>query len=336
MKFIDEAKIYLKAGDGGNGCISFRREKYVPRGGPDGGNGGNGGNIILKADDSLNTLIDFKYKRHYRAKNGEHGRGKDQYGKNGPDLVIKVPCGTIVKNADTGNVIVDLEKNGTVFVIAKSGKGGRGNTSFTTSVRRAPRIAEKGQEGDELWIKLELHLIADVGIMGMPNVGKSTLISKISAAKPKVADYPFTTLAPNLGVVKFGDFASFVMADMPGLIEGAHDGTGLGITFLKHIERARVLLHLVTLQDEDADAVENYNLLRKEMQMYKDTLLGKTEIVALNKIDQPWIREKFPGIKENFEKIGIKVYPISAVNGEGVDKLIHAIVNVLGETEARR
>lgn len=335
MKFIDEARVFLKAGNGGNGCISFRREKFVPKGGPDGGNGGDGGSIIFKAEKGINTLIDFKYKRHYRAENGEHGRGKDQNGRNGKDLVLKIPVGTIIKSAEDGRVIADLVKDGDTVVVARGGRGGRGNASFRTATRQAPRIATKGEKGESLWVILELHLIADVGIIGMPNSGKSTLISRISRARPKIADYPFTTLAPNLGVVKYRDFNSFVVADLPGLIEGAHRGDGLGIKFLRHIERTKVLLHLISMDSPGESLIEKYRIIRREMQLYSDDLMKKAEVVAVNKIDLPFVRENLERIKKEFAGEKIKVYPVSAVRGDGIDELLDAIYEKLQETHIK-
>lgn len=329
MKFIDTAKIFLQAGNGGNGCVSFRREKYVPKGGPDGGDGGNGGNIIIQADGSINTLIDFKYRRHYRAENGKHGKGKNQHGKNGEDLIIRVPAGTIIKNAENGDVIADLVKDGESIIVAHGGKGGKGNASFVTSTRQAPRIATRGEKGESLWVILELHLLADVGIIGMPNAGKSTLISRISSARPKIADYPFTTLAPNLGVVKYDDFHSFVVADLPGLIEGAHEGKGLGDQFLKHIERTNLLIHLITLDRENDSVFKKYKIIRKELDKYDPKLSEKPEIVALNKIDLPFVRERIEEIKKKFAEKSIKVYPVSAITGEGIKELIQGVVEKL-------
>lgn len=329
MKFIDEAKIFLHAGNGGNGCISFRREKYVPRGGPDGGDGGNGGSIIFIADKKINTLIDFKYRKHYRAENGENGRGKTQNGKNGRDTIIRVPAGTIIKNAESGEIIADLVNNGDRIIVANGGRGGKGNASFATPTRQAPRIATKGKKGESLWAILELHLIADVGIIGMPNAGKSTLISKISAAKPKIADYPFTTLSPNLGVVRYDNFNSFVVADMPGLIEGAHSGEGLGIKFLRHIERTKLLLHLITMDSPDDSCSKKYRIIRSELEKYDPRLLKKPEIVALNKIDLPYVRNNIEKIQKKFAEKSIKVYPVSAVTGEGIKELLGEIVNKL-------
>jgi len=331
MKFIDEAKIFLQAGKGGNGCVSFRREKYVPKGGPDGGDGGNGGSIIFVADKKINTLIDFKYRKHYRAENGGHGKGKNQHGRNGKDLIIKIPAGTIIKNAETGDVIADMVNDGEKLLVAKGGRGGRGNASFVSPTRQAPRIATKGEKGESMWVILELHLIADVGIIGMPNAGKSTLISKISAAKPKIADYPFTTLAPNLGVVRYDEYKSFVVADMPGLIEGAHAGEGLGDRFLRHIERTKILLHLITCDAPDEDVIKKYNVIRNELEQYNPALLKKMEIVALNKIDIPFIRERVGEIKKMFARKSIKLYPVSAVTGEGLKELLDEIVRMLDD-----
>lgn len=332
MKFIDSAKIFLRAGNGGNGCISFRREKYVPRGGPDGGDGGKGGSIIFVADRKINTLIDFKYKRHYMAEDGEHGRGKNQHGKNGKDLFIRVPAGTIIKNANTGEIIADLADDGESVIVARGGKGGKGNASFATPTRQAPRIATRGEKVEPLWIILELHLIADVGIIGMPNAGKSTLISKISAAKPKIADYPFTTLSPNLGVVRYGEFNSFVVADLPGLIEGAHRGEGLGFDFLKHIERTKILLHLISVDNLEDSFFKKYRIIKNELKKYNPEILKKPEIVAINKIDIPFVRERIAKIQKKFAEKSIKVYPVSAVTGEGLNGLIDEIAKKLNLT----
>ena len=249
MQFVDYVKIHVKAGDGGRGCVSFRREKYVPRGGPDGGDGGRGGHIIFRATDALNTLLDQTYHREYRAQRGQHGMGKKMHGKNGEDLIIPVPVGTILKDAETKDILIDLDRKGLQVVIAKGGRGGLGNSHFATSTRQAPRYAQPGEEGEEKWLILELKLLADVGLIGLPNAGKSTLLSVISSARPKIADYPFTTLTPVLGVVKLEDYRSFVVADIPGLIEGAHRGVGLGFQFLRHVERTSILLHLVDISE---------------------------------------------------------------------------------------
>ncbi len=323
VRFIDEAKIYVRSGRGGNGCVSFRREKFVPRGGPDGGDGGNGGHVLLKATANKNSLLDFRYKQHYRAKNGQHGRGKNQHGKTAPSLTIPVPIGTVVKNYDTDAVIDDLVSDGQEMVVAKGGRGGRGNSHFKTSVNRAPKYAEKGEEAEERTIKLELKLLADVSVVGFPNVGKSSLISKISAARPKVADYPFTTLVPNLGVVSYHEGKTFVAADVPGLIKGAHTGAGLGIRFLKHIERTKVIIHLIDISPPTKrDPLEDYSNLNNELEAYSRELKKKPQIVALNKIDITEAKEQLAEIRKRFKKIGVEVFPISAVTGEGIRELI--------------
>jgi GTP-binding protein len=283
MQFIDQAIIFAKAGNGGNGAISFRREKFVPKGGPDGGTGGNGGNVIIRADRQLGTLLDFRYKRNYKAESGENGRGKDQTGKTGLDIVLKVPCGTIVKDGATDRILADLVQNGSEVVVARGGRGGKGNAEFATSTNQAPRIAEPGTPGEECELLLELKLLADVGLVGFPNAGKSTLISTVSAAKPKIADYPFTTLTPNLGIVRYAEGKSFTVADMPGLIMGAHEGKGLGIQFLRHIERTRVLVFLIESVSEDPK--RDYDILLNELASYNAELAKKPKIVALTKID---------------------------------------------------
>ncbi len=272
MHFVDEVKIYVKAGDGGRGCVSFRREKCVPKGGPDGGDGGRGGDIILKVDDRLHTLLDLRYQRHYKAKRGEHGRGSGQHGKDAPDLIIRVPAGTIIKEQE-GGFIADLTKDGQQIIIAKAGRGGRGNARFASSTNQAPRYAQPGTTGEERWLALNLKLLADVGLLGFPNAGKSTLISRISQARPKVADYPFTTLTPNLGVVKSGDYKSFVVADIPGLLPGAHQGVGLGDRFLKHIERTKILVHLIDIsQGAERDPVIEYKTINNELAQFSPKL----------------------------------------------------------------
>lgn len=331
--FIDKAKIFVKAGDGGNGVVAFRREKFVPRGGPSGGDGGKGGDVILLVDSDLSTLMDFKYKVHYKAKRGEHGQGSNKTGKDAEDLIIRVPPGTLVKDAETGSVIADLTENGQSFIIAKGGRGGKGNTRFTSSVRRAPDFAEKGEPGEEKWILLELKLIADVGLVGFPNAGKSTLLSIMTSAKPKIADYPFTTLFPNLGVVDSGidKGKSFVVADIPGLIEGAHKGTGLGHDFLRHVERTRLLVHVIDAAGLEYDPIEGFYALNRELYQYSKKLAEKPQIIAANKMDLPQAQENFDKIKSAFEKEGLKVFPISAATGQGVDDLIKKIITLLGE-----
>jgi GTP-binding protein len=281
--FIDYSKIYVKAGDGGNGAVAFRREKYVPKGGPSGGNGGDGGSIIFQADSNKNTLIDFKYKRNYKAGNGNKGEKSLKDGKNGEDIIIKVPVGTIIKDESSNKVLADLDEDNKSFLLLKGGKGGKGNSNFATSTNQAPRYAESGKEGGELNLILELKLIADVGLVGFPNAGKSTLISTISAAKPKIADYPFTTLEPVLGIVNYKDYKSFVVADIPGIIEGAHEGKGLGHRFLRHIERTKILLILIDVSEENYQ--EQFDTILSELHNFSDKLAEKEKIVAFSKID---------------------------------------------------
>jgi len=326
VKFVDEAKIYVKSGRGGKGCVSFRREKFVPRGGPNGGDGGNGGSVILIARQNMSSLLDHRYKQHYKAENGEHGRGKDQHGKNAPTLLVPVPVGTVVKDFFTGEILGDLTEDGDTLVVAKGGRGGRGNARFATPTNRAPRYAEPGEEAEERTLLLELKLLADVGIIGFPNAGKSTLISRISAARPKIADYPFTTLIPNLGVVSYNEGKTFVVADIPGLIKGAHEGTGLGIKFLRHIERTKVLIHLLDLSPlTERDPIEDYHQMNGELKAYSADLIKKPQIIAPNKIDITEAREKLKKIKTYFNKLGIEVFPISSATGEGLQVLIKEV-----------
>jgi len=328
--FLDYAKILIKSGKGGNGCISFRREKYVPRGGPNGGDGGKGGDIIFKASSQLSTLIDFRYKFHYRAKNGTHGQGGDKTGKNGEDEIVTVPCGSILKDFITGEVIAELLKDGEEKVILKGGKGGKGNTHFKTSTNRAPRISEEGRPGEERTIIIELKLIADIGLVGFPNAGKSTLISKISAAKPKIAEYPFTTLIPNLGIVKYRDYDSFVVADIPGIIEGASDGKGLGIRFLRHIERTKLLAFLIdvtNIAEQDLQTKKdiknfifgNYKVLLNELNRYDDKLLDKPHILCLTKIDI--LSDDIKKIIKSIKSKEMDIVPLSSITGENLDGL---------------
>jgi GTP-binding protein len=323
MKFVDYTKIHIRAGDGGRGCVSFRREKYVPRGGPDGGDGGRGGHIIIKASTQLYTLLDQKYKKTYRAKNGQGGMGKNRHGRNGDDLIIKVPAGTVVKDAATGDIIADLTDPSTEIIVAKGGRGGLGNAHFATPTRQAPRYAQPGEPGEEKEIILELKLLADVGLIGLPNAGKSTLISRISAARPKIADYPFTTLTPNLGTVKTANHKGFVVADIPGLIENAHKGAGLGFQFLRHIERTELILHLVDVSEmTTGDPVKNLERINLEMKLYSDELTRKPMTVCATKIDiaSP---HKIKRLSEYCKINGIPLYKISAVTGAGIEKLIH-------------
>ncbi len=329
--FFDEAKIYVRGGDGGNGCVSFRREKFVPFGGPNGGNGGKGGDVYLVASAHLNTLIQFQRKVHFKAERGEHGRGKDQFGKSGEDLFIQVPTGTVVFDAETGELIADLTEDGQRALVARGGRGGRGNASFATPTNQAPRIAEKGEPGQERWLRLELRLIADVGIVGAPNAGKSTLLAAVSAARPKIADYPFTTLIPNLGVVEV-DGATFVMADIPGLIEGAHQGAGLGDKFLRHIRRTRVLVHL--LDGAAPDPLADFAAINRELELFSPDLARKPQIVALNKMDLPEAQEKWPRVARALKRQGYDALAISAATGEGVQALLRQVAATLRELPA--
>jgi GTP-binding protein len=330
MKFVDEARIHVKAGDGGNGCISFRREKFIPRGGPDGGDGGKGGDVILQADTQLTTLLDLTYPRQIRAQKGSHGKGKDQTGKNGENFTIRVPVGTLVRDDQTGEVLQDLLFEDQRFVLAEGGRGGRGNARFATATRRAPRRAEKGDKGQEHWFRLELKLLADVGLIGYPNVGKSTLLSKISSARPKIADYPFTTLVPNLGVVEREDRRPFVVADIPGLIEGASKGAGLGLSFLRHVERTRLLIHLLDISEgHSRDPVKDFHALNRELKAYDPSLQKKSQLVALNKIDLPSVRERARTTENQFQKMGHRLYLISGQTGEGVKVLMEAVSHTL-------
>jgi GTP-binding protein len=334
--FIDRVKIEVIAGHGGPGCVSFRREAHVPRGGPNGGNGGKGGDVIIRADNHLGTLIDLKYQQQYRVRNGERGRGKDQSGADSDDVIVRVPVGTIVSDAETRAVIVDLDTDGMDYTIVKGGRGGKGNAFFKTSTNQAPRHAQPGEEGEEQWLFLELKLLADVGLVGFPNAGKSTLISRISAARPKIADYPFTTLLPVLGVVKPEGKAGFIVADIPGLIENAHKGAGLGFEFLRHVERTSILLHLVDVSGMvPGDAVENFRKINSELERYSAKLKNKYMAVAATKIDAA-----DPGMLEALTTYcvgkGYKFFPISAVSGEGLGPLLTFLSEQVQEERERR
>ena len=331
-RFIDQARIFVKGGDGGDGVVSFRREKYVPRGGPDGGDGGRGGSIILQADTNLRTLIDCLLRPQYKAPKGGHGAGNRRHGANGDDLLLRVPVGVMVYD-DAGNLLADLTAPDQTFVPAKGGKGGRGNSHFTTSIRQAPRFAELGQPGEERWLRLELRLLADVGLIGLPNAGKSTLISRLSAARPKIAPYPFTTLVPNLGVVRIAEGASFVLADMPGLIEGAHLGQGLGHDFLRHIERTRLLVHMLDISLPDRDPIADLDTINQELRLHRAWLGELPQLVALNKIDLPEAQAVLPQVKQRLEARGEQVFSISSLTGEGLKALVNAIAVKLAEIE---
>lgn len=328
--FIDEARIFVKGGDGGNGIVAFRREKYVPMGGPAGGDGGRGGNVILRADQGLGTLMDFRYHRHFKANRGAHGQGKNMHGAGADDLVVRVPIGTIIRDDESGEIIADLVEDGQEAIVARGGRGGRGNARFATAVNRAPSLSENGEPGQERWIRLELRLLADVGLVGFPNAGKSTLIAKISAARPKIADYPFTTLVPNLGVVALKGREPFVVADIPGLIEGAHSGSGLGHEFLRHIERTRVLVFVLdAAETEERSVLDDYHTLREELGRFNARLLDRPFLVAANKMDLPRARENQPRLQAEF---GDRLYNISAVTGEGVEALLEALQDLLANT----
>ena len=330
--FVDKATIFIKSGKGGNGAVSFRREPYIPQGGPDGGNGGKGGDIVICADRNLRTLMDFRYKRKYEAESGEDGRGRQQFGKDGQDLVIKVPVGTVVRDTESNAIMADLTEDGQSFVAAKGGRGGKGNVMFKNSVRQAPNFAEAGGFARERTIELELKLIADVGLVGYPNVGKSTLLSVSTSANPKIANYHFTTITPNLGVVSMYD-SSFVMADIPGLIEGASDGLGLGLDFLKHIERTRILIHVVDVSgSEGRDPKEDLDKINAELASYSEKLAKKPQIVCANKIDMA-DDEVYEEFKAYAQSKGYSVYPCSAPIHEGVDDLLRAAYKLLQETE---
>lgn len=322
MQFIDKAKIKISSGKGGNGVVAWRREKFVDKGGPAGGDGGNGGSVYLVADEGLSTLLDFTYRSIFKADNGENGFKKSMHGKSAKDLYIKVPAGTIVRDLKTGNIIADMTEHEQKVLVAKGGRGGRGNTHFCTPQNRAPQYCEPGEPGIERELELELKLIADVGLLGMPNAGKSTFISRVSAAKPKIADYPFTTIVPNLGVVKKSSGGGYVIADIPGLIEGASEGVGLGYDFLRHVERCRFLLHIVDATAEDP--IQNYKIINSELAKYSEKLSALHQVVAINKSDAAE-SERLEELKAEFQKLGVAPFVISAVTGDNIDKLMYEL-----------
>ena len=332
--FFDEAKIYVRSGDGGDGMISFRREKFVRQGGPDGGDGGRGGNVIFVASSHLNSLIKFQRNKHYRAGNGVHGSVQRMTGAQGDDLRLEAPLGTVIRNAETGDVLAELLEPNQEVVVLAGGRGGRGNQHFANSRQQAPRIAERGEPGEEMWLALELKLIADVGIIGVPNAGKSTLLSVVSSARPKIGDYPFTTLQPSLGVATVGDYETIVLADIPGLIEGAAEGVGLGHDFLRHIERTRVLIHL--LDGMSADPLNDFAIINEELAQYNPELAAKPQLVVLNKIDLPDVQELEPLIRAELVKDGHRFMSISAVTGAGVRELLYEIKRIADATPAAR
>ncbi|MGB3212545.1 MAG: GTPase ObgE [Desulforhopalus sp.] len=326
MAFIDEAKFFVKAGDGGNGCVSFRREKYVPKGGPNGGDGGRGGSIVIRATNSLNSLIDFRYRSHFKAERGEHGKGKDMHGRSGKDCLIEVPVGSVIKDTGTGEILADLALDGDSIVIAKGGAGGMGNPHFASGTNRTPRFATNGDLGEEFWLKIELKLIADIGLVGLPNAGKSTLLSVLSAANPKIAPYPFTTLEPQLGVLQHKYYKPCIIADIPGLVEGAHNGVGLGHKFLRHIERTSMLLHVIDAAHEDIK--DNYEIISNELHLYKEELADRIQILVLNKkdlVDGSDLQE----LENYFQQLGQDVITVSGFTEEGIDSLKEKVAETL-------
>lgn len=336
MQFVDEVRVRVSAGNGGNGCVAFRREKYVPFGGPSGGDGGRGGDVILEGNEGMSTLLDLRYMRHIRADSGQNGQGKDKYGRAGADKVIRVPVGTQLFDADSGAPLGDVTSHGQQVVVAKGGKGGLGNIHFATSTDRAPRKATSGAEGEARELRMELKVMADVGLLGFPNAGKSTFVAAVSAARPKIADYPFTTLTPKLGMVEIGGGparggTNFVVADIPGLIPGASEGAGLGHRFLKHVERTRVLLHLVSLDHaEDRDPIGDYRALRQELAAFNSELSERPELVALSKADLTDTREAYPDLRERFrEELGIELLLLSSVTRDGLDRILQQLGQVI-------
>ncbi|MBI4515559.1 MAG: GTPase ObgE [Deltaproteobacteria bacterium] len=323
MKFIDEAEITVHAGDGGSGCVSFLREKYRPKGGPDGGDGGHGGSVIMEAREGLTTLLDFKFQPIVRAERGEDGRGKCQYGRAGEDRIVRVPPGTLVRDADSGELLADLHRAGARAIVARGGRGGQGNAHFATATRQAPRFAQPGEPGESRSVRLELRLLADVGLVGYPNTGKSTLISAVSAARPRVADYPFTTLVPHLGVVRWNEDANFVLADVPGLIAGAHSGHGLGLRFLRHLSRTALLIHLLDISGlSGRDPLADFDVINHELACFDPELAAKPQIVTANKIDLSEARERLPEVRARFAARNIELHVISAATGAGVRELM--------------
>jgi GTP-binding protein len=330
MSFVDEAKFYVKGGDGGNGCVSFRREKYVPKGGPNGGDGGRGGSVYIRATKKIQSLIDFKYRSHFKAGRGGHGQGKDKHGAKGSSLVIEVPAGSVIKDVDSGEILVDLTDEGQQYLAAGGGKGGLGNTHFASGSNRTPRIATDGRPGAERWLKIELKLIADIGLVGLPNAGKSSLLSNLSAANPKIGDYPFTTLEPQLGILRDKYSNPYIIADIPGLIEDAHKGVGLGHSFLKHIERTSIILHVVDISEDDHR--HNYLVLENELKKYKDGLSDRVKVIALNKtdlVDPDMVLE----IEAEYRKSGREAMSVSALSGSGIANLRLKLIEMMESLE---
>jgi GTPase len=322
LKFFDEARIFVRSGDGGNGCLSFRRERFKPRGGPDGGDGGKGGDVLITASFQVQSLQQYHLKQHFKAPKGAHGQGNERNGKKGLDIQLLVPLGTILREADSGQILADLTSEGQTIVVARGGRGGKGNKHFATATHRSPRFAQKGELGRESWLLLELKILAQIGLVGLPNAGKSTLLSRLSAAKPKISDYPFTTLSPNLGILENNQGSRLTVADIPGIIAGASSGAGLGLKFLKHIERTQILLFLVDGSLKKEGALESYQTLIREIEAYNKGLLAKPRMVVVNKMDLPSAQENLELILESFKKKGLEVIPISAKDGEGISLLI--------------
>jgi GTP-binding protein len=331
MAFIDEAKFFVKAGDGGNGCVSFRREKFVPKGGPDGGDGGTGGNVIIEASKRLVSLIDFRYRSHFIAEKGSHGLGKKKHGRNGKDKIVLVPTGTIIRDAETKEIIADLVVDGQQIAVAKGGRGGRGNCHFATGSNRAPRRADNGRPGEERWLLVELKLLADIGLVGLPNAGKSTLLSRLSAAQPKIASYPFTTLEPHLGVLQSAEYRPCIIADIPGLIEGAHHGAGLGHKFLKHIERTKLILHIIDASGSIDNIISDHQTIENELRNFNEDLLQRRQILLLNKIDLLDDPDQLSGLNKIFMKKDLKILNISALTGDGIEELKEILLHTVEE-----
>ncbi len=330
MKFIDEVTLFATSGHGGAGCVAFRHEKFIEFGGPSGGDGGKGGDVVFLATSGLSTLLELRHRPHQKAEHGHNGMGKNRHGAGGDDLLIKVPVGTVVKDAETDDVLADLTENGQRVILLKGGRGGQGNARFASATNKAPKFAQPGGDNEERKLRLELKLMADVGLLGLPNAGKSSLISKVSAARPKIADYPFTTMVPSLGVVPYKGYRSFVMADIPGIIEGAHDGAGLGHRFLKHLERSGILLHLVDISwMPERDPIAEYTSINHELALFSPELAAKEQIVVITKIDLPQTKTELPAIKAWFEGEGVTVFPISSATGEGVEQLLDVIARRL-------
>lgn len=332
--FVDKAKVYVKGGDGGDGLIAFRREKYVPNGGPAGGDGGKGGDVIFRVDEGLRTLMDFRYQRHFKAKRGEKGRNKSQHGANAENMIVRIPPGTVLIDDDTGEVIADLTRHGQQVIVARGGRGGRGNIRFATPNNPAPELAENGEEGEERYVTMELKVMADVGLVGFPSVGKSTLLSVVSAAQPKIGAYHFTTITPNLGMVEVGDDRSFVMADLPGLIEGAHEGVGLGHEFLRHVERTRVIIHVVDMAgSEGRDPFDDWQKINEELQLYNPVLADRPQIVAANKMDMPESEENLQAFREKVKAVrpDLEIMPISSLTRQGIQELLYRAAAILDE-----